>query len=324
MLRFSLRQLEYFVAAAEHCSVADAARQLSVSQPSVSKAITKIEEQFSVQLFIRHHARGVSLTPAGERLLLDARGLLSYADGLQQNVRESSSIVGGTLNIACFVAIAPVFMPAILADFSEIYPGVDVHLYEGDQNEISDGLASGKFELAIMYDSLLPPGIVTTRLATFEPYVLLPASHPQAGNDCVSLASLADEHFILLDVPPSRDFFLNMFRQNGLEVRVAFSSPSLEMVRGLVGRNWGYSLLVTRPYFDQTYDGQSVIGLPILEDVEDGILELAQLEQVRPSRVMTVFSEFCLDWFAKHGLNTSEPTQARIPETALSGFVKKP
>ncbi|MCP4072521.1 MAG: LysR family transcriptional regulator [Hyphomicrobiales bacterium] len=324
MLRFSLRQLEYFVATAEHSSVADAARQLNVSQPSVSKAIIKIEEQFSVQLFIRHHARGVSLTPAGERLLIDARGLLSYADSLQQNVQESSNIVGGTLNVACFVAIAPVFMPAILADFSQIYPGVDVRVFEGNQDEMFEGLASGKFELAIMYDSVLPPGIITTRLATFEPYVLLPASHPQAGQKCVSLASLTDEHFILLDVPPSRDYFLNMFRQNGLEVRVAFSSPSLEMVRGLVGRNWGYSLMVTRPYFDHTYDGQTIVGLPICEDVEDGILAIAQLEQVRPTRVMSVFSKFCVDWFTKHRLNSEKHTQARIPESALSGFVKTP
>ncbi|MCP5036836.1 MAG: LysR family transcriptional regulator [Rhodobacteraceae bacterium] len=322
MLRFSLRQLEYFVATAEHSSVANAARLLNVSQPSVSKAITKIEEQLSVQLFIRHHARGVSLTPAGERLLIDARGLLSYANSLQQNVQESSSVVGGTLNVACFVAIAPVFMPAILADFSQIYPGIDVRVYEGNQEEMFDGLASGKFELAIMYDSVLPAGIATTKLAAFEPYVLLPASHPRAEQKCVSLASLADEHFILLDVPPSRDYFLNMFRQNGLDVRVAFSSPSLEMVRGLVGRNWGYSLLVTRPYYDQTYDGQLVIGLPICEDVEDGILEIAQLEQVHPTRVMSVFSDFCQDWFAKHRLNSKKHTQARIPETALSGFVK--
>ncbi len=322
MLRYSLRQLEYFAATAEHSSVADAARHLNVSQPSISKAISKLEDQFSVQLFIRHHARGVSLTQAGERLLLDARGLLSYADELQTNVRESSSIVDGTLNVACFVAIAPVFMPAILADFSQIYPGVDVRLYEGNQEEMFEGLANGKFDLTIFYDSVLPPGIATKRLATFEPYVLLPASHPQAGQDNVSLASLVDEHFILLDVPPSRDYFLNMFRQNGLDVRVAFSSPSLEMVRGLVGRNWGYSLLVTRPYFDQTYDGQSVVGLPISEEVEDGILEIAQLEQVRPTRVMSVFSDFCLGWFKQHNLKSEGTTQARIPETALSGFVK--
>ncbi|MEE1567842.1 MAG: LysR family transcriptional regulator, partial [Arenicellales bacterium] len=67
MLKYSLRQLEYFAATAENQSLAKAAKWLNISQPSISKAITNLERQFSVQLFIRHHARGVSLTPAGER-----------------------------------------------------------------------------------------------------------------------------------------------------------------------------------------------------------------------------------------------------------------
>lgn len=318
MLRFSLRQLEYFVATAELSSVADAARQLNVSQPSISKAITKIEDQFSVQLFIRHHARGVSLTPAGERLLIDARGLLRYARDLQQNVQESSDVISGILELACFVAVAPVFMPAILADFSEQYPGVNIHLYEGDQIDMLDGLTNGRFELAITYDSVLPSTITTTRLAEFEPYVLLSEDHPLAEQRDVSLASLKDENFILLDVPPSREYFLNMFRQNGLEPQVAFSSPSLEMVRGLVGRKRGYSLLVTRPYYDQTYDGQSIVALPIREPVASGILEIAQLGQIQPTRVMKVFSDFCTEWFARHRLNTGAIKAARIPDSALT------
>ncbi len=318
MLRYSLRQLEYFIVTAELSSVADAARQLNVSQPSISKSITKLEEQFSNQLFIRHHARGVSLTAAGERLLVDARGLLRYAKGLQQNVLESSDIISGTLEVACFVAVAPVFMPAILADFSEKYPGVDVRLYEGNQEEMIAGLSNGQFELAIMYDSVLPPDITTTKLASFEPYILLPTSHRLADQERVSLASLVDENFILLDVPPSRDYFMRMFRQNGLEPCVGFSSPSLEMVRCLVGRNRGYSLLVTRPYYDQTYDGQSVKPLPISENVANGILGISQLAQIRPTRIMKVFSDFCVDWFAKHHLNTDSCKPARIPDTALS------
>ncbi len=322
MLRYSLRQLEYFVATAEHSSVADAARQLNVSQPSVSKSIAKLEKQFSIQLFIRHHARGVSLTPSGQRFLIDARGLLRYANGLQQNVEESSDIISGTLKVACFVAVAPVYMPAILADFSEQYPRVDVRLYEGDQEELISGLSNGKFELAILYELGLPTDIVTTRLASLKPYVLLPAGHKLAGESSLSLASLQDENFILLDVPPSRDYFLSIFRQNGIEPQVAFSSPSLEMVRGLVGRSRGYSLLVTRPHYDQTYDGQTIAPVPIRDNVASGILGISQLGQIRPTRVMTAFSDFCVEWFAKHHQNSESRTAARIPDAARSGAVK--
>ncbi len=317
MLRYSLRQLEYFVATAECSSVADAAQRLNVSQPSVSKAISNLEDQLSVQLFVRHHARGVSLTPAGERMLVDARGLLRYANGLQQNVQESSDVVSGTLEIACFVAVAPIFMPAILADFSEQFPGVDVRLYEGNQEELIAGLSAGQFELAIMYESVLPADIVMTKLASFEPYVLLPKGHRLAGHSSISLASLKDENFILLDVPPSREYFMGLFRRNGIEPRIAFSSPSLEMVRGLVGRSRGYSLLVTRPYYDQTYDGQTIVPLPIRDETVNGILGIAQLVQIRPTRVMKVFSDFCVEWFAKHASDGGSCMAA--PDTARLG-----
>ena len=102
MLRYSLRQLEYFSATAEKKSIAKAAKSLNISQPSVSKAITNLEAQFTTQLFIRHHARGVSLTPAGERLLVDARGLLRYAGELQQHALSSSEGALGELELACF------------------------------------------------------------------------------------------------------------------------------------------------------------------------------------------------------------------------------
>lgn len=293
-----MRQLEYFIATVEHLSVVGAAQQLNLSQPSVSKAITKLEDQFSIQLFVRHHARGMSLTSAGERLLIDARGLLRYAQDLQENAQEESDVVSGTLEVACFAAVAPVFMPAILTEFAERFPRVDIKLHEGDQEELILGLSTGRFELAIMYASALPADIVTTELASFEPYVLLPAGHPLAEQSNISLASLQDESFILFDVPP-HGFFMNLFKQNGLnEPQVSFRSPSLEMVRGMVGRNRGYSLLVTRPHHDQTYDGQKIVTLPIKDKVAKGVLEISRLEQIRPTRVMKTFSDFCVEWFA--------------------------
>jgi DNA-binding transcriptional LysR family regulator len=300
MLRYSLRQLEYFAATAENRSIAKAAQWLNVSQPSVSKAITNLEKQFAVQLFIRHHARGVSLTPAGKRLLPDARGLLRYAGELQQNVQASSDATSGQLELACFVTVAPVFMPALLADFSERYPGIEIRLHEGNQDDLVSGLASGRFELALMYDLMLPDDIEIDVLASFDPYVLLPEGHRLAGTQAISLASLKDEPLILLDMPPSRDYFIGLFRKIGIEPRVAFSSPSLEMVRGLVGRNRGYALLVTHPYYDHTYDGQTIVTRPLADETDGGDLGMARLVHLRPSRAMILFSGFCKTWFLRH------------------------
>ena len=81
-MQFTLKHLRYFVAAAERGSVTAAARAIHVSQPSISEAIAHLEAVFDLQLFLRHHAQGLSPTPAGRRLLLEARSLLAHADDL--------------------------------------------------------------------------------------------------------------------------------------------------------------------------------------------------------------------------------------------------
>jgi DNA-binding transcriptional LysR family regulator len=310
--------LEYFAAVAERRSIANAAHVLNVSQPSVSKAISNLERQLDVQLFVRHHARGVSLTPAGERLLVDARGLLRYAGELQQNAQASSAAPTGRLELACFLTVAPVFMPSLLSEFSEHYPGIEIGLHEGNQDDLVSGLSAGRFELAFMYDLMLPDDIEIDVLASFDPYVLLPEQHDLAKRKRISLASLKDEPFILLDVPPSREYFMGLFRDIGIEPRVAFSSPSIEMVRGLVGRNRGYSLLVTHPYYDLTYDGQTIVTRPLVDQTTGGDLGIARLSQFRPSRTMTVFSQFCKAWFLRHHPGRGPCEAAPVRDSAIA------
>lgn len=70
-MRYTLRQLEYFIAAGEVGSITLASERLCISQPSISTAISHLEREFGVQLFVRHHAQGLSLTPAGHKILKD-------------------------------------------------------------------------------------------------------------------------------------------------------------------------------------------------------------------------------------------------------------
>lgn len=306
MLRYTLRQLDYFVAAAECGSVARAAARLNVAQPSVSNAIAKLERQFAVQLFVRQHAQGVLLTPVGQRLLVEARNLLRHARDLQQSAEAAGDLVAGQLDIGCFITLAPVFMPGLITDFTEDYPGITIRLVEGVQDELLAGLLAGRFELAFLYNLEIPKEIEAETLASHSPYVLLPEGHPLARRKAISLAHLSEEPLILLDVPPSRSYFTDMFRQHGLEPRIAFSSPSLEMVRGLVGRGQGYSILVTRPHGDHTYDGQGLAIRPIAEETQPGEICLARLRQSKPTRLTQVFAEFCRAWF---GDQQREPTE---------------
>ncbi|NOR30503.1 MAG: LysR family transcriptional regulator, partial [Sulfitobacter sp.] len=79
-LRFTLRQLEYFVAVGELGSIAQAAEKVNVSSPSISAAITQLEKEFGLPLFVRQHAQGLSLTQAGRRMMEQATHILQESD----------------------------------------------------------------------------------------------------------------------------------------------------------------------------------------------------------------------------------------------------
>src|SRR5262245_26051590 len=122
MLRYTLRQLEYAIAVADHSSVAAAAEMLGIAQPTVSAAIIKLEEQLGVQLFLRHHAQGVSPTPLGHRFLTEARSLVAHANEFQREAESAGTAISGELRIASFLTMAPAFVPGLIEQFQRRYP----------------------------------------------------------------------------------------------------------------------------------------------------------------------------------------------------------
>jgi DNA-binding transcriptional LysR family regulator len=298
MLRYSLRQLEYLLTVAEAGTVSGAAARLGVAQPTVSASVAKLEDQLGVQLMIRHHAQGISLTAAGAGLVREARQLVRQAQDLQTLAGDASRTVEGGLGVGAFLTLAPAYMPALISEFQKRHRRVRIALHEGTQDQLIEGLRWGRFEFALAYAIDLPDDVHAEPLIFLEPYVLLPGRHRLARNRQVSLASLKDEPFILLDVPPSRAYFIGLLADQGIEPKIAFSSPSLELVRGLVGRDAGYSLLVTRPHGDRSYDGRPLAVRPITDPCRSAQMSLASLKQLRPTRLMTAFSEFAKTWFA--------------------------
>ena len=122
MLRFTLRQIEYAVAIQDRGSVAAASVALGVAQPTLSASLAKLEEQIGVQLFIRHHAQGVSPSPAGIRFLAEARNLLTFAQDLQRETAAVGTAIEGTLSLGSFTTIAPAYVPQLVASFTAGHP----------------------------------------------------------------------------------------------------------------------------------------------------------------------------------------------------------
>ncbi|MCB1430999.1 MAG: LysR family transcriptional regulator [Alphaproteobacteria bacterium] len=297
MIPFTIRQIEHAIAVLDHGSVARASEALGIAQPTVSASLAKLEDIIGIQLFIRHHAQGVSPSPQGIAFLSEARNLLSHAQDLHRQSAEAGTAVEGTICVGSFTTIAPVFTPQLVAGFQTLHPKASITLQEGTQDKLLDGLRAGRFDCALLYDVDMPDDLVLTRLGAFQPHVLLPAGHHLAKNTRVSLKDVANEPFILLDIAPSRTYFTRILEKEGVIPKIAFSSPSLEVVRGLVGQGLGYSILITRPSGDTSYSGEHLAVRPIAEPVQPGIIALASLKQLRKTRLVQSFEEFCVEKF---------------------------
>lgn len=255
-MHLSLRQLEYFVAAARHGGAARAAAALHVSQPSVSKAIADLEALWGEPLFVRLHARGLELTAAGAARHREAHALLTQARALQQPRTQDLS---GPLRVGCLSTLAPRWLAGALARLRAEHPGIAPQLHEADTEALMRMLERGALDVALLYDlGLARPGVRIEPLADLVPHALLPWGHRLAAQASVRLADLAAEPFVLIQLPHSREYFLSLFRDAGVAPQIAYEVASLELVRALVGNGLGVSVLTTRPAHDRSHDGRRI------------------------------------------------------------------
>nr|WP_134756324.1 LysR family transcriptional regulator [Paraburkholderia pallida]QBR01550.1 LysR family transcriptional regulator [Paraburkholderia pallida] len=244
-MALSLRLLRYFVTAAETGSTTTAAKQLNVSQPSISVAVRELEALFDAPLFTRGAGTRMTLTQFGQRKLNEARHLLASASAFAtDDVGEGD---GGLVQIGIFHTIAPVYLPRVLKLAQTRFPGLTVQFREGDLAQLEAWLRKRQIDLALMYDVGLPGDIERECLAELKPYALVPSDSPLAKRRrAVSLHELAAQPFIQIDLPQSRDFLMAPFWQHGLSPDVRYRAASIELVRAMVANGLGVSLLITQ------------------------------------------------------------------------------
>jgi DNA-binding transcriptional LysR family regulator len=300
-MRFSLRALRYVVETADAGSVTEAAKRLNVSQPSISAALSQMEAELGVQIFVRHLAKGVTLSPAGQRLVNDARLLLNHARDFAQSAQSLGSTLHGEIVVGSFLTLATRFMPGLLSGFRERQPGISVKLEEGDQQEIIDGLISGRTELALSYSFAVPDEIVGEKFCDLPPYIVVSADHPLATRSSISLPEMQDEPFILLDLPHSRDYFASLFTASGIEPRISFRTRSFELIRGLIGNGQGYSIHNAVPRTTIGYDGSRVAVVPITEKLPPTHVMALRLKRHALRPAVQTFADYAREAFAIGG-----------------------
>lgn len=285
----TLTQLSYFTECAKTLNMTTASQELHVAQSAVSTAITNLERSLGTTLFIRQHAKGLVLTPAGESLLRDSRRLFAFLTDTIDTLQADRGEIRGSITIACFSTLAPFLLPRLISRLQQRHPELSVEVVEGDYQENLAALRDGRAELAIAYDLTEAEGIRREIVGGTRPHVIVSADHPLAERKSIALAELAEEPFVLLDLPGSRDYFLGILLHAGLTPKLKYRSSNYETVRSMVAAGLGYSILNQRPSIDGTYTGGRAVAVEIEDRVPRLSIAVSSLTQIgRSARAAAV------------------------------------
>lgn len=235
-----LRELRYFVAAAEESTVTAAAARLFVSQPALSKQLRALERRLGFDLFSRR-PRGLELTPQGSALLPVARDLLALWDQGYAEARAAAH--PQQLVVGMQTAVGRDLQRPAVARFRSALPGWTVSLRLVGWDDPTAGLGDGTSDVAFVW--LPVAGDFATRVLITEPrWVALPSQHPLADRSEIPFSMLLDEPFVALPAAagPLRDFWLAVDERPHPPV-VAAEATAADEVLELVTAGVGVALL---------------------------------------------------------------------------------
>ena len=260
--RFTLRQLEYFVAVGHAGSVAAAAEAVNVSSPSISAALAQLEGVLGMPLFVRRRAQGLSLTQGGRQLMAQAERVLAEAEAMMGLAGDIAGEVRGPLAVGCLLTFAQIVVPGLRRGFESLYPEVAVRQRELDQEGIFAALRRAEIDIALSYDMDIPTDLVFVPLLPLAPYAMMAPDHPLAARATVTPEELRVHPMILLDLPHSSDYFLSFFDRAGAPL-VAERTRDMAVLRSLVANGYGYSIANIRPVSGRAPDGKSLCFVPL-------------------------------------------------------------
>lgn len=192
-----MRHLRLISAIAERGSMTDAAHLLNLTQPALSHQLRELEARLRSPLFVRT-GRAMILTPAGEQLAQLARGVLAQVESFERQVRDGDfATARGAIRIATECYTAYHWLPAVLREFRDRWPNVDLRVGAEFTDAPIAALRDGKLDLAIIYNRLNDKRIRLEPLFDDELVLVVAPEHRFATREYVTLSALRDERFFI-------------------------------------------------------------------------------------------------------------------------------
>ena len=255
----TLTELRSIVAVARERLFGRAAEGCSVSQPTLSVAIKKLEEELDVRIFERGSAE-VSVTPLGLEIVRQAQQIIQQAAEIREIARRGKDPVAGPLRLGVIYTIGPYLLPDLVRQTIERTPQMPLILQENFTAKLLDMLRSNELDCAIMAEPFPDHGLAVAQLYD-EPFrVAVPRSHPLAARAHISAEELKQETMLLLGTGHCfRDHVLEVcpeyarFTSDAEGIRKTFEGSSLETIKYMVASGMGVTVV---PQLSVPHDAQ--------------------------------------------------------------------
>ncbi len=245
----TLTELKYIVAVARERHFGKAAEACHVSQPTLSVAVKKLEEELELKLFERS-ANEVTVTPLGEEVVQQAQAVLEQAASIKEIAKRGKDPLAGALRLGVIYTIAPYLLPELVKNVIARTPQMPLMLQENFTVKLLEMLRTGEIDCAILAEPFPDTGLAMAPLYD-EPFVAaVPSKHPLAGQASVTAAQLKAETMLLLGTGHCfRDHVLEVcpefarFSSDAEGIRKSFEGSSLETIKHMVAAGMGVTLV---------------------------------------------------------------------------------
>ena len=245
----TLTELKYIVAVAREKHFGHAADACYVSQPTLSVAIKKLEEELDVKLFERS-AGEVTVTPLGEEIVRQAQSVLEQAAAIKEIAKRGKDPLAGPLTLGVIYTIGPYLLPDLVRQAIKRSPQMPLMLQENFTVKLLEMLRTGEIDCAILAEPFPDTGLAMAPLYD-EPFMAaVPSTHPLAAQKSITAAELKSETMLLLGAGHCfRNHVLEVcpefarFASNAEGIRKSFEGSSLETIKHMVAAGMGVTLV---------------------------------------------------------------------------------
>jgi LysR family transcriptional regulator, hydrogen peroxide-inducible genes activator len=245
----TLTELRYIVAVARERHFGRAAEACFVSQPTLSVAVKKLEEELDVKLFERGSAE-ISVTPLGEEIIRQAQSVLEQANAIKEIAKRGKDPLAGALRLGVIYTIGPYLLPDLVRTAIAKVPQMPLMLQENFTVRLLEMLRAGELDCAILAEPFMDTNLAIAPLYE-EPFmVAVPASHPLAQRERISAEELKRETMLLLGAGHCfRDHVLEVcpeyarFSSDAEGIRKSFEGSSLETIKHMVAAGMGVTVV---------------------------------------------------------------------------------